>query len=92
MLAEMGPAAAAAKPALIARLQHDAPDLRSAAARALGAIGPQAADAVPALEGLLDDNEPDVRKAAAHAIRQLNSPSAAEADGPRVDSLTPLQD
>jgi HEAT repeat protein len=83
-LANVGPDAKAAIPALIKALATfpggtpplDGPqryyaDTRWVAAEALGAVGPGAKDAVPALQKALNDSSPDVRSAAAAALKQI---------------------
>ncbi|MGH3054985.1 MAG: HEAT repeat domain-containing protein, partial [Gaiellaceae bacterium] len=55
-LGRIGPAAAAAVPALSRLLDDPRRYVRRCAVRALGQIGPPAADAVPALLALLQDN------------------------------------
>jgi HEAT repeat protein len=77
-LARMGPAAAAAVPALIQALHSSFTHLREAAAQALGAIGPDAAPAVGALVSLLADWAPMVRQAAARSLARVG-PAAHEA-------------
>ena len=58
-LAEIGPAAAPAVPALVKALKDGDASVRSHAAYALGRIGPQAGEAIPALVRLIEDpNEP----------------------------------
>jgi HEAT repeat protein len=64
-LAELGPAARSAVPALTAALKERAPTVRSLAARALGNIGPDAAEALPALSRLLQESNEEARRAAA---------------------------
>ena len=57
-------------------LKDSQPQVRSAAATALGQIGSSAA--VPDLKAALSDKEPAVVLSAAHALHQLNDPSAYE--------------
>lgn len=64
---------AAASPQVVPLLGHAAPDVRAAAAEALGALG--AADAVPALQALLKDPASEVRSAAAIALHRLGDPA-----------------
>jgi HEAT repeat protein len=59
-------------PAMLKCLQHNAPQVRSAAARALGNIGQQPATVIPALLGMLaGEKEPLARCAACLAIGQF---------------------
>ena len=64
------------------------PQVRSAAAEALGHLAGRAPDAIPALSGLASDPQPSVRLAAVRALER-DGPSAAEAI-PRL--LEGLQD
>ncbi len=57
-------------------LKDPQPQVRSAAATALGQIGSSAA--VPDLKGVLADKDPSVVLAAAHALHLLQNPSAYE--------------
>jgi len=76
---QLGPKAAAARPALVAALKKSQHVLvRQSAAAALGQIGPEAADAVPALTEALRDPELSVRRAAADALGKLG-PAAIDA-------------
>jgi hypothetical protein len=77
-LAEIGPAAAEAVPALIEALRDSADDVRQGAASALGKIGPAAAAAVPALIEALRDSNNDVRLEAVRALGEIG-PCAPEA-------------
>jgi HEAT repeat protein len=74
-LAEFGPQAAYAVPALIEALSGEDRDLRSAVSDALGAIGEEA---VPALIESLADEDEGVRWAAVSALREIG-PQAADA-------------
>jgi HEAT repeat protein len=68
-LAELGPKAHAAVPALLRSLEHDEPSIRRCAADALAAIGDRAA--LPALERLLEDKDDSVREAARASLEKL---------------------
>jgi HEAT repeat protein len=52
-------------------LGADEPEVRAAAARALGKLGKMAAKAAPALQKALDDPDAEVRLAAAEALLLL---------------------
>ncbi len=77
-LAEIGPAAAPAIPALIAALKDEDWDVRSSAARALGNIGPAAASAVPSLIAALKDENRNVWDKAVDALGNIG-PAAVPA-------------
>lgn len=64
----------------------DNPEVRAAAANALGQVGPRARPAVPALVRALDDKSDAVRLAAARALSQLD-PEAAR---PAIPTLVRL--
>ncbi len=70
-LADQGPKAAAAVPALIKALSSSDMQLRWRAARAVGAIGPKAAAATDALIALLGDDDPLVREYAVDAMGRI---------------------
>ena len=75
-IAGMGPAAAAAVPALIEALDDPMPAVRFPVTVALGEIGPAASAAVPRLKEMMDDDINDeVAAAARRAIRHIQ-PSA----------------
>ncbi len=59
-------------PGLTAALQRDDPDVRRAAARAIGKIGPVA---IPQLAGPLADPNPAVRRAAVEALGWMGEPA-----------------
>ena len=65
--AKVGPVAV---PALIEALSHEKPDIRMAAADALGHIGAAASAATPHLIRLLDDDDRNIRY---HAVRALHT-------------------
>ena len=71
VLADIGPAAAAAIPALTNTLTSDDFLMRFRAARALGAMAPASADSLDALRKLLDDENAEVRLQAADSIKQI---------------------
>jgi HEAT repeat protein len=77
----------AASPQVVPLLGHDAPDVRAAAAEALGALG--AADAVPALQAALKDPASEVRSAAAVALHRLGDPAGDELLGRLLTSGIP---
>ena len=70
-LAQLGPKARAAVPALLRSLKHDSASIRVRAAAALGAAGDRAV--IPALEVLLQDKEDLVRDAARASLEKLGS-------------------
>jgi epoxyqueuosine reductase len=81
VLGGRGPAAAAAVPALVDRLDDADPIVRDAAAWALGQIATEAA--LAALEARRDDPDPDVRAAVARALaRAAREAGSAAAGGP----------
>jgi hypothetical protein len=61
-------------PALIRELSSASPDVRCAAAWALGQVGPEAAEAAGPLERLLGDGDYGVRLAAERALEAIRSP------------------
>jgi HEAT repeat protein len=68
----MGPAAAAAVPALIEALDDSDPTVRFPVTVALAEIGPKAAAAVPKLKKMVDDEINDeVAAAARRAVRRI---------------------
>ena len=82
-LAEIGPAAKTAVPALAKLLDSDQPDVRLQALVALGEIGPAAKDAVPKISKLLvSDPFENVRSAAAFALGTIGQ------RGPAIRALT----
>ncbi|MDP6688211.1 MAG: HEAT repeat domain-containing protein, partial [Alphaproteobacteria bacterium] len=72
-LADLGPAASAALPNLLATLKAKDPRLRAAAAKAIGYMGPAASAAVPGLVSALSDPSPETRFEAAFALGQAGS-------------------
>jgi HEAT repeat protein len=72
-LSKLGPAAAAATPALIEALKDDKPLVRQNAAVALQAIGPEARSAIPTLIAALGDSEWTVRRQAALALGAIGA-------------------
>ncbi len=78
-LAQFGPEAAGAVPAVIPVLKHSRPLYRYLAAEVLGAVGPGAKDAVPALIAALQDQNPVVRDSAADALEAIGTPEARQA-------------
>ncbi len=80
VLADIGPDAAEATPALTELIQTAVkPEVRREAALALGAIGPAAATAVPALAKALEDKAPAVCCGAAFALGKIG-PEAKSAE------------
>ena len=75
-LAEIGPDAKEAVPALAAALTSPEVEVRGRAAFALSEIGPAAKSAVADLAKLLKDDDADVRKAAALALGKLQGPQS----------------
>jgi len=68
----MGPAAAAAVPALIEALDDSEPSVRFPVTVALAEIGPKAKAAVPKLKKMMDDEINDeVAAAARRALRRI---------------------
>lgn len=77
ILAQYGPRARAAVPALIVCLDDRDPGVQAEAARTLGLIGPAARPALPALNRLATDEDPVIQlaaKAAATALRETAKP------------------
>ena len=72
-LAEMGPAAAPAVPALIVALKDPYAPVRYRVAFALGAIGPAASAAIPALTETLDDRNDDVAFIAKKSLKKIGA-------------------
>lgn len=71
-IAGMGPAAAAAVPALIEALDDEIPAVRFPVTVALGEIGPAASSAVPRLKRMMEEDFNDeVAAAAKRAIRHI---------------------
>ena len=71
VIADMGPAAKSAGPAILALVKDKSAEVRAGAARALGAIGADEKTALPALVVLIEDDSADVRARAAAALRAL---------------------
>ena len=72
-LAEIGPAAKAAVPELIACLRSDTRYVVTSSAEALGLIGPDAASVAPGLTALLEDSDDDyTRVCIAQALWRIN--------------------
>lgn len=69
----MGPAAAAAVPALVRALENpdELPTVRFPVCIALREIGPEARDAVPALTVLLDDRNEEIAAVARKALKAI---------------------
>ncbi len=89
VLAEIGPKAAAAAPALAELVKDPEPEVRMQALIALGQIGGTGAkSAVPAIIDALQDSEPAVRYGAAFALGKLRAQEAADA----LDKLTKSDD
>jgi hypothetical protein len=77
-LAEIGPHAVEAVPALITALGDDRIGVRRAAALALGEIGPGAREAVPTLIQALGDESSLMRQAAVKALRAITGQDFGE--------------
>ncbi|WHZ13506.1 MAG: hypothetical protein OJF52_000338 [Nitrospira sp.] len=75
-LAQSGPAASTALPAVMALLQDDQPFIRYLAVEALGAMGPAAKEALPALRQQLEDPDPVVRTTVAEALAAIEASAA----------------
>lgn len=76
-IAGMGPAAAAAVPALIESLGDPAPTVRFPVTVALGEIGPAAKAAVPRLKEMMEEEiNDDVAAAAKRALRRIQPETA----------------
>jgi hypothetical protein len=77
-LAEAGPQATPAVPALVFTLQNPAEYVRAAAVRALGNIGPAAAPAIPAIQASLNRETSDIyRRIVTEAERKISPQPAA---------------
>jgi HEAT repeat protein len=72
-LAEIGPDAKDAVPALIKLLKDSDEGPRNDSCMALGDIGPVAIDALPALRNALNDPSKDVRQFAQRAIDKIQN-------------------
>lgn len=70
-IAEFGPKAKPAVPALVKNLEDEQATVRYSSALALGAIGPAAKDAVEPLKKLLDDRNEDVAAIARKSLKQI---------------------
>ena len=81
-LAQLGPEAADAAPALISVLKDSLALNRYLAAEALRAIGPAAEEAVPELIAALHDPDPIVIESAAEALEAIGTPEALKAIEP----------
>jgi HEAT repeat protein len=79
VLAEIGPEAKAAVPALVKALADERPEVRLQVAIALGEVGEAAKSAAPALSKLLNDAFPAVRAAAVFALGTIGDRTAAAA-------------
>jgi HEAT repeat protein len=71
LLAQLGPGAAPAVPALIAELQERPPGSRTSVIHALGRMGPAASAAVPLLERELADEKSNAREWVAEALGRI---------------------
>ena len=80
-LAQIGPAARQALPALLQAARDEDLRVRASAAQALGSMGSAATEAVPALEDLLKDPSFPVRMYAVRALSQIGSPTKAAIPG-----------
>ena len=75
VLGNVGPADAAAIPALIAAVKDKDATVRDLAVLALSKIGPAAADGLPALREATKDPNPNVRAHAATAVERVSGSS-----------------
>ncbi len=71
VLADLGPSAQQAVPALIELMDTDQPELRREVIMALGAIGPEAKAAVPALLQVLNGDDPALAASATYALGRM---------------------
>lgn len=71
LVADIGPAARAAVPALAGRLTDAEEDEKIAICQALGKLGAAAQSAAEPVRALLKDDDPEVRRAAAETLRQI---------------------
>lgn len=78
-LAEAGPKAKGAIPALVATLADKRPEVQMQALIALGKIGPEAASAVPQIVTFLKQGQDATKYAAAFALGNIGSPAGADA-------------
>ncbi len=90
ILAELGPKAKEAVPALQKVVADERPEVRLQALVALGEIGPDARPAVPTVIKSLDDPEISVRYAAAFALGRIGDPSAAAALAKAAEAEDPF--
>jgi HEAT repeat protein len=72
-LAQLGPLAFQAVPAVIPMLQDSRPLVRYLAVEALGAMGPMAKEALPFLQGQQQDSDPVVRATVVEALSAIES-------------------
>jgi HEAT repeat protein len=79
-LANIGPGAKEAEPALTAALEQGEKSNAFAVAYALGKIGPDAAGAEPALFGLLDDSDRQLALVSAWALTHIDPASTKVAE------------
>ena len=82
-LAQLGPEASGAVPALIPILRDEQPLHRYLVAEVLSAIGPGAREAVPALTAALQDEDAVVRESAAEALRAIGPADTTEKTAPQ---------
>lgn len=82
-LAQLGPEASGAVPAVIRILQDTQPLHRYLAAEVLSAIGPGAREAVPALTAAAQDEDAVVRESAAEALRAIGPVDQTERAAPQ---------
>ncbi len=83
-LADAGPYAAEAVPALAEALKDSDPLVRRLAAYALGNIGPKAESAVPALKAVFNDSDDSVMRNAVIAVRKIKP---SEVPAVKIDNV-----
>jgi HEAT repeat protein len=90
ILAELGPKAKEAAPALVKVIADERPEVRLQALIALGEIGPDAKPAVAAVAKAMEDPELSVRYGAAFALGRIGDASAAPALEKAMESKDPF--
>ena len=85
VLAQLGPQAAEAVPALTAALAESPPETQREILFALGSIGPASQSAVPTIAHLLKNENPKVRYSAVYALGRIGPAAAAAAPAVRAN-------